>query len=68
MDMGLRACEDGIGIGMENEFGFEFEGGARKGDGWGWPIDRWEAKREGGGCVLGVMLVAIGVVEACDML
>lgn len=53
--MGLRAWESEL----------EFEGGARKGDGCGWPMDRceWDAKREGGGCVLGVMLGARGVVE-----
>lgn len=57
--MGLRACEEGI----ENEF--EFEGDARKGDGCGWLMDRceWDARREGGGCVEGVILGARGVVE-----
>lgn len=60
--MGLRV--------WENEFEIEFEGGARKGDGCGWPMDRCEcdARREGGGCVLGVMLGAMGVVEVWDML
>lgn len=59
MDIDLRECELS-----------ECEGGARNGDGCGWPKTRcgWEARSEGGGCVLGVMLGAMGVVEVCDML
>jgi hypothetical protein len=57
--MVLHACEEG----MENEL--KFAGDVRKGDGCGWPTDRceWDASRAGGGCVLGVILGARGVVE-----
>jgi hypothetical protein len=59
IDMGLRASEEG----MQNEF--KFAGDVRKGDGCGWPKDccEWDASRAGGGCVLGVILGARGVIE-----
>jgi len=68
MDVDLRVWE--CECECECEEG-KFEGGARNGDGCGWPTNCCcgrEGRREGGGWVLGVMLGTRGVVEAWAML